>query len=281
MIENSLATNHNASRGWDIEAVAPRCSRAGCPAHRARWTGFLRRFDGARLEGQWYCSSDCLCSAIESRIAHLAGAHPEDQSRTRHRIPLGLLLLSRGVIDHEKLQRALALQRASGERIGDCLRTLGFADENQITAALAAQNTCPVYPGDRLAYNEELLPLLLQRHYRMLPVHWVQFSRLLYVAFAESVNRTALFALETMLGCHTEPCIVRESELLRLLEKESRSSESEIAIDTPTTPLEVARTVIGYSQKTNSDSIRIIGCDAHLWVRLQGVHGNFDLLFRR
>ena len=281
MIENLLDNNQNAASLWNIEAVAPRCSRAGCPAHRARWTGFLRRFDGARLEGQWYCSSECLSSAIELRIEQLTSARTEDQSRPPHRIPLGLLLLSRGTLDHEKLQSALAQQKTSSQRIGDCVRALGFADEDQVTAALAAQNTCPVYPGGKLSCCEEFLPLLLQRHYRMVPVHWTQSSRKLHLAFADSINRTALFAVETMLACHTEPCIVRESDLVRLLEQEPRTCDSEIAIDTPTTPLDVARAVVGYAQKTGSESIRIISCDVHLWVRLTRAGGNFDLLFRR
>ena len=38
-----------------------------------------------------------------------------------HRIPLGLLLLSSGVISQEELRRALRTQQGTGKRIGEVL----------------------------------------------------------------------------------------------------------------------------------------------------------------
>jgi len=61
-----------------------------------------------------------------------------------HRVPLGLLLLSRQQMTAAQLRTALERQRASGEgRIGDWLRRWVLPSELQITAAVARQWRVP------------------------------------------------------------------------------------------------------------------------------------------
>jgi hypothetical protein len=73
------------------------------------------------------------------------------QRRPRqHRIPLGLVLLSRGFIDNQRLQAALQAQRQSRKgRVGEWLMQLGAVNEAQVTMALAIQWSCPVFPLER------------------------------------------------------------------------------------------------------------------------------------
>ena len=61
------------------------------------------------------------------------------------RMPLGLILLSRGWISHRELQEALAAQRRAQEgRIGEWLHRLHGISEETIAKALAIQWNCAV-----------------------------------------------------------------------------------------------------------------------------------------
>src|SRR3981081_4306008 len=52
---------------------------------------------------------------------------------------LGDILISQGVIDHEKLIAALSDQRAFGGKLGRTLVDLGYVTEEQLLRALAQQ----------------------------------------------------------------------------------------------------------------------------------------------
>jgi hypothetical protein len=197
-------------------------------------------------------------------------------------MPLGLVLLSRGVIRHDQLQSALQHQRATGRLFGECLCHLGFANEDQIVAAIASQWGCPVYLAERSSECDHLIPRLLQQEHLMLPIHWVPTTRDLYVAFARSVNHTVLYSIERMLECHTIPCFIKESEVVsRLSSTISDSQDSEIAIETSVSVQEISGSAVSYAQQTGAEEVRLLGCGPHLWIRLQGHHSRFDLLFRR
>ena len=92
---------------------------------------------------------------------------------------------------------ALEAQSAEGRgRIGGWLETMGFATEEQVTAALGTQWGCPVLPfyADGDPHCREMLPFRLMEKFRMLPVQYVTSTRRLYVAFSEGVDYSALYA---------------------------------------------------------------------------------------
>lgn len=49
---------------------------------------------------------------------------------------VGEILIQKGVITREQLEKALVQQATSGKRIGDILISLGFATKEQIESAL-------------------------------------------------------------------------------------------------------------------------------------------------
>ena len=70
------------------------------------------------------------------------------------RMPLGLILLSRGWISHRELQEALAAQRrAQDGRIGEWLHRLHGISEETITKALGIQWNCTVLPSGSGGWN--------------------------------------------------------------------------------------------------------------------------------
>src|SRR5207245_4384144 len=88
---------------------------------------------GILLEGQWYCGSRCFARALPYLLTRPKVVRSERRV-PNHRIPLGLLMMSRGELTYEQLKTALNAQRqAAHGRLGDWLCELGYSNERQIT----------------------------------------------------------------------------------------------------------------------------------------------------
>ena len=59
------------------------------------------------------------------------------------RLRLGELLVQAKVLTQERLEDALALQRAQGRKLGQVLIDLGIVNETQLTQALGQQLSVP------------------------------------------------------------------------------------------------------------------------------------------
>jgi len=282
MITTLVDMARNKANALNLQTLAPLCDGENCPGNRARWHGLLRRSDGLRFEGRWYCGANCFRDAFEYRIRRLSAEHLGPQQKARHRMPIGLILLSRGIVRHDQLLTAMQQQRATGELFGRVLLRLGFASEDQIVAAIASQWGSPVYPVERSSECHHMIPQLLQEQHLMTPIHWVSAARDLYVAFTRAVNHSLLYSIESMLECHTIPCFIKDSSLTeRLRNAASTTPESEISIETRATTQEMCGSVVSYAQQVGAEEIRLLACDTHFWIRIQTDHRHFDLLFRR
>jgi len=202
------------------------------------------------------------------RSASAAPLHPA----APRRVPLGLLLLSREQLTIEQLRQALAAQRAAGRgRIGEWLQQLGFASEQQITAALARQCSCPVLRPDSLSALDCPLqiPVTLLESFVMVPVAYIPSTGALHMAFGERIDYGVLNALERMLGCRTEACLAIPSLLReRLQSLSARRGEREIRFDRVADAAEFTRIVRSYCVLVAASEIRLASCGAHVWVRL-------------
>jgi hypothetical protein len=208
------------------------------------------------------------------------------QELAPHRVPLGLLLLSRQQLTVEQLRTALAAQSHAGQgRIGDWLQTLGFASEHQITAGLARQWSCPVlrpgsvFPG---ASRAPQIPIALLESFVMIPVDYVESTATLHIAFGEGIDYSVLYAIEQMAGCHVESCMAVPSFVrLRLEALSGRRGESEIVFERVADDAELFRIIRSYCARLAASEIRLAACGPHLWVRLLRPSGPaLDLLLR-
>ena len=190
-----------------------------------------------------------------------------------HRVPLGLLLLSRRQLTAEQLRAALAAQRTAGRgRIGEWLLTLGFVSEQQVTAALARQWSCPVLRTNSLspyASCAPQIPVTLLESFLMIPVDYVQTTATLHIAFGEGIDYSVLYAIEQMLGCRTESCMAAPSFVHQNLQALSRHRrESEVVFDGVADGAELSRIIRSYCVRLSASEIRLAACGPHLWVRL-------------
>jgi hypothetical protein len=258
-------------RGWR-EELARSCDC--CGGHSGNpWTQMRRSRAGVEMAGRWYCRPECMTVELGEFLRRReAGARRETASA--HRIPLGLLLLSRQQLTAEQLRTALAAQRELGRgKIGEWLQQLGYVSESQIVAALARQWSCPVLRGALVpweALRAAPVPRLLLESFRMIPAAFSGGTRTLLMAFSEGVDYTVLYAIGQMLDCRAEACVVSRAALrLALEEVAQRQESSDVVFDGMEDAGECARIVGSYATKVQARKVRMAGCGSHLWLRLE------------
>jgi Type II secretion system (T2SS), protein E, N-terminal domain len=259
------------------------CGEGGCNVRRRMWrrTGWWN--SRIRLQGSCYCAPQCFENAarqcFSAACTSAVGASP-----VQHRIPLGLLMLSRGQVTGGQLRTALDAQQASGRhRIGEWLEKLGFASEQQVTTALALQWACPVlaWKAPRDAGCARMLPYRLLERFRMLPVQFVPATRVFYIAFCDGIDYTALYAIEQMLDCRTEACLINRSSMDRELERMGHEARAgDLLFESWRDPAAMARITCSYALKLGAEQVRIVGCGEYIWVRLDAGRQVSTLLFR-
>jgi hypothetical protein len=217
-------------------------------------------------------------------VGQLLHAKPQPRIVT-HRAPLGLLMLARGFVDTEQLKRALKAQKDSGTgRVGEWLRHIGAVTEEQVTQVLGLQWSIPVFPLDqsrRFLDCAQLVPFPLLEVAEMVPVHHIPTSQHLYVAFVDRINYSALYALEKMLECHTEPCLAVQSQILQALDElRGRQRTLEILVDNVSEPAEMAGSILAHVMRLGAMDVRVSGFDGFIWARILSPSGYTDVLFQ-
>ncbi len=258
------------------------CHNPNCRYRTARTR--LSPSRGIVLNGEWYCNAPCFEAGVSSRCGSLMAEVVPPRPARAHRVPLGLLLISRGHIDLPTLRLALDRQEREGGRIGDLLRSMGKVTEQQITSAVASQWSCPVFAlrdHPAVAQYAHLLPLGLLERYRAMPVYFSAATRVLHVAFAQEVSSTLLYAAQQMLTCSTEACMADESAIMTALEHARQTPDrSEFLLARMGTSAEMGRIAVGYAQKLGATGARLLACDDYLWLRLTRRDKSSDFLFQ-
>jgi type IV pilus assembly protein PilB len=122
---------------------------------------------------------------------------------TLERKPLGQLLLAKGVIQQEQLERALEEQKRSGHQklLGELLVELHFCTEDQITESLAQAYSVPyarVSPKIADPKVIQVLPKEFLEKHQTLPLYLV--AGVLTVAVSEPANVFLLEEIERLSG---------------------------------------------------------------------------------
>ena len=266
---------------WE-EVTAP-CEERGCTLARRLWRRLRWWNTPIRFHDRRCCAPQCFEKMVRQRFGQpLTMASPVDT--VRHRIPLGLLMLSRGQLTNQQLQSALDAQQSSGNRrLGEWLEKLGFATEQQVTAALGLQWACPVLVhGERRdAGCAGILPYRLLETFRMVPLLFVEATRTFYLAFSDGIDYPVLYALEQMLNCRTEACLVSRTTMDAALEEiGSQPRPGDLLFEGWRDAAEMARITCSYVVSLGVEQVRSVRCGPFLWVRLQAGRDVAHLLFR-
>jgi hypothetical protein len=202
-----------------------------------------------------------IADAVRSQIESWEPAPAERPLR----MPLGLILLSRGWISHRELQEALAAQRrAQNGRIGEWLHRLHGVSEETITKALGIQWNCTVLPSGMpgLEFARWLIPAFLRNRYGLVLLRQGS-DRALYLAGKYRAEHAAARAMEHMLQEPVHAAFLEDSAW-RLAETDAADT-TELHLSGRDGVVACIRELI--EQFRPSDA-RLVRVHDHLWLRM-------------
>jgi len=242
---------------------------------------------GIMMHDRWYCSSICFASAAEEELSDLAASVQDHPSRAE-RMPLGLMLISRGLLTSAELREVRAEQKEEGGDIGELLVRRGSVSEKEVTAVRATQWGCPVFEVPKHATPPCIrIPSALMQFYSAIPLHYASATNLLLVGFVHDVEYGLLYAIEKMTGCKTQPCFVTPSDfqnqMLQSEQEQPRCGElalNEVKFEGVHSSAEIANILCSYGIHLEADEASIEKCKEYLWARLKCGPSEVDLLFK-
>lgn len=130
----------------------------------------------------------------------------------------GELLVEAGLLTPERLEQALAEQRASGLRLGDLLLRKGWITDEQFCAVLEQQMAIPRVRLYRYAVADDVLALVPEEYARqrgVLPLE--RKNGALVVAMADPTDNFTIDELRLRTGMPVQPVIALRDELERAI----------------------------------------------------------------
>jgi type IV pilus assembly protein PilB len=149
---------------------------------------------------------------------------PKPLGGTRMRVSLGAILVREGHITVERLEEALAGERASGRRLGEILVDLGWVSAHAVAQALAEQHGLDYLDLACEEIDQEaskLLPEAFARRYQALPIRFVG-PELVLVAVVDPTDVVASDGLRLALGLNVRVAVAAATDLEEVLTRAYR-----------------------------------------------------------
>jgi hypothetical protein len=267
-----------------LKTVMIRCDT--CRGYRGM-RQLATRKDGIWMQGSWYCGGRCFTAAAEKEIVRLLSAPTKPASHVS-RMPLGLNLVSHGLLTVEQLKEAANQQKEAGGEIGELLVRNGSVTEKQVTAIRAADWGCPVFVVPQQPSPIAVdIPSTLVRLYLMIPLHYTAATNLLLVGFVQTVEYELLYTIEQMTNCKTKPCFVTPSDFQlqmrhreRIQQQAGYAPPKERKFDDMKKPAEIAQILCTSGIEMEADEALFGKCKDYLWARLKNGSQAADFLFK-
>jgi hypothetical protein len=248
-------------------SLLPECANPSCSSG---WLHLWRRRRVPVIEGGWLCSPACTQVRVQELVnREFRDAMPAPETH-RHRIPLGLVMLSAGWITHEQLKKALQAQKAGAkERIGEWLVKHCGLEEQRVTQALSLQWNCPIFsrPTGQTGFRSSPIPRIFVETFGILPLR-LSSTGILYAAFEDRVDHSLTLALERMTGLRVEVGLLGEFDF-------HRHSQGVLSMAYPRARLMEARSARDMSgllarllEKEKPVDARLVRVHDFFWLRL-------------
>ncbi len=133
---------------------------------------------------------------------------------------LGELLIERGVIAREQLEKALVAQKEEGGLIGETIVALGFAKEEDIVYTLALQYGFPFLPLESYDISNEVLKIIPKQvafQYCVIPINKIKNT--LSLVMSNPLNQRAIEDIEYITKCDIQIFVSGSSSIRSVLEK--------------------------------------------------------------
>jgi general secretion pathway protein E/type IV pilus assembly protein PilB len=140
------------------------------------------------------------------------------------KLPLGKLLIQKGIISEDQLRIALIEQKSSNEPLGKLLITLGFVTEATVREALSENLNTQSADLNSLVVDAialKLIPKEVAKRYRVFPIVYERATDNLILAMSDTSNIVALDQISAMLvkGITITPLLVNESDISRAIDQ--------------------------------------------------------------
>ena len=135
------------------------------------------------------------------------------------RLPIGQLLKEHGLIEEHQIEFALQEQKATGERLGECLTRLGLVTETELSKALSAQSGIPFIDLRNFTPNQDYLkrlPVQAAREKKILPL-WIEGSDI-HVAVQDPYDTSVPELVFRLTGLRPRLHVAARDELEKLIE---------------------------------------------------------------
>ncbi len=146
--------------------------------------------------------------------------------KPKKKIRIGDLLVQNKVITYDQLMIALAEQKISGRKLGSALIELNFINETNLLNFLSRQLQIPFIDITQYKRDDEVsatLPENLARRFRVLLLENNEHDAL--IAMADPTDLTGLDELTRILKKRIRQAVVRESDLLAVIDQCYRNTE--------------------------------------------------------
>lgn len=140
-------------------------------------------------------------------------------SASIYKAKLGNILISQGVINEEQLQKALEIQKESGEMLGSILVKEGFLSKEQLYNALEVQIGVKFFDLKDIEISEDVIKLVdrkLAKSYNLIPIKIEDNS--LVVAMSDPANIYAIDDLRLATGYEVTPVLADGDIIAELIE---------------------------------------------------------------
>lgn len=263
--------------GW--KHWSQRCANDLCAATVLQ-TGVSLRGDGVRVGENWYCGPKCFERFAEQRFTRILDSQKRAKPRHTPRMPLELVMMTRGYISEEQLRSAYVVQKSRNSGIVTILQELGYITAEQVTAATAAQWGYPVFPLKSTGPSADIrLPYHLLEKYRFLPVHLSRATEKLLLGFVAGIEHGLIHTIENITGLRVAPCFITEAEYQKF-RPGVLTGHSEVVFESRLPAQEMASIAKNYATQVEANQAYFASCRDFTWIRL--VHGNkhFDVMFQ-
>ncbi|MFQ5515084.1 MAG: GspE/PulE family protein [Myxococcota bacterium] len=142
------------------------------------------------------------------------------------KLRIGELLVANQIITREQLETALIEQKKLGHKLGRTLVELGYVEQDQLLEFLARQLRIPIVSLGQLKPDPDVVRMLPETHARRFrAVVLEDRGHELLIGMADPADLFAFDELSRLLKRRLKPAVVRERELLELIDRSYRRSE--------------------------------------------------------
>lgn len=132
---------------------------------------------------------------------------------------IGDMLLRAGIIDEEKLERAMEYQRNQGGKIYGALVKLSLVDEDDVVEFLSRQLGLPTVSLEEIDVDADSVKLLAaEKAQKYMAIPYSQVNSTLYVAMADPTDLNAIDDIKFMTNMSVEVSIATESQIKKALD---------------------------------------------------------------